>query len=333
MRVHTSARARFAIGLCIVLGFVGPVIGADIDLQEYGGTPTWSSDLTAASTLLPRDGKRITADSNTAGAAPVNRSLKQLKNLMEGMHDGIFGSRAGSTLRTVRSLHVDGLGGNTSGAGNSDVRVTSAGVLKFEVDGPTGNIEAQGTSHLVGQITGDAGIDVFSRIWGRTATSDLLLGPLFATEMLLTTKRLAWIGTGTGSADGNPPRGVSVANELRAKNTLKYWMRVKSTAGTIGTKEGVGDWDAAIVDLGGGATTRHRIRFTLNSSMDNANYSPVCQQLGGDGGGVYIITVHTDTMTASRFDVSLWDPPSGLWANVGAVDSDVTCQVHGQQTT
>lgn len=138
--------SRIVLALCIVLGCGGPVaLASDSDLQQYNGSANWQSDLTAASTLLPRDGKKISADNNASGAAPVNRSLKQLKDYLIGLHDGVVGSRSGSQLRTVRAVETDGSGGAAATVTNGDVkasRALRAGRSLFATTVPTGDVDA-----------------------------------------------------------------------------------------------------------------------------------------------------------------------------------------------
>jgi hypothetical protein len=135
-------RQRLPILVSIFLGFAiaaAPILASDADLQIYAGVSTWNSDPFAATILLPTDGKKITADSNTAGKAPVNRGTKQLKDLVNAIHDGIFGSRAGSQLRTVRALEADGTGGLVETNTDGQIRAS----VGFESKDPS-----NGTAHL-----------------------------------------------------------------------------------------------------------------------------------------------------------------------------------------
>jgi len=163
MRLRPIPLLAIAMGLA----FAGGAAASDGDLQQYNGTSTWSSDLTAASTLLPRDGKLITADSNTSGRAPINRSLKQLKDYLIGLHDGVVGSRAGSQLRTLRALEVDGSGGASATVGNGDAKVSRslrAGRSLNSTSLPGGDIDAgeyvkDGTPRCMASLT-SAGVGV-----------------------------------------------------------------------------------------------------------------------------------------------------------------------------
>lgn len=187
-------RNRFPLILGILIGFAvaaGGVLASDSDLQNYAGTSTWNSDLTAASTLLPTDGKKVTADSNTTGKAPVNRSLKQLKDLLIGTHDGVFGSRAGSQLKTVRSLYADATGGASHSKTGGHI------VASVQLEAETGQCKTR-----TGFLSDSAGS-------GTT---------------LLNHQRLRW--TGTAASVTNPASTVGLTNELRALNTPKVWATV-----------------------------------------------------------------------------------------------------------
>jgi hypothetical protein len=179
-----------------ILGFVAVcAYAADADLQQYNGTATWFSDLTAAPTLLPVDGKKVTADDNAAGKAPVNRSLKQLKDMLIGLHDAVIGSRVGAVRRTLKSVDVDGVGGQVSSLTPGDLRVS---------DGSTGVYVSVSTPFV--QVIGA----------GAGGESTLLKNSLVFTE--------------TVGGGGNPPRATGLPNTVLPLNTIKAWGRVFTDA-------------------------------------------------------------------------------------------------------
>ena len=189
---------KFKVALCVVLlcsmfTMGREALSADADLQQYNGSAVWADDLTAASTLLPRDGKRITADSNAVGSAPVNRSLKQLKDYLTAVHEGVFGIGA-ATRRTVKSLEADGTGGAVStllaggiasSTANDRSLMTPTDVAVFKIS-PTGG------------------------------------------ETKMTKGAIAFTNTADGG--GNPAVTAAVANKVIPLNTVKSWGRVFTNA-------------------------------------------------------------------------------------------------------
>jgi len=227
MTIPTPTRARLVIFICLLAGCgLSIALAADVDLQQYNGTSTWSSDLTAASMLLPRDGKYVTADNNASGKAPVNRSLKQIKDLLIGMHDGIFGSRSGSQLRSVRSLYADGSGGASYSMTNGTIKahgnlISEAGNVRAnqDVSSDTGNIVA-----LVGKVT--AGDSVFA---GRSASSGTTPNPLVEDGEY--TKQSAPIGMASVASAGALWKGQNIHSVSRgsAGHYTVVFRRVFST--------------------------------------------------------------------------------------------------------
>lgn len=190
--------------LFMLLSCVGvhEALSADADLQQYDGSPSFFSDSTTAPTLLPRDGKRITADSNAIGSAPVNRSLKQIKDLLIGIHDGIFGSRVGAVRRTLKSLEVDGTGGVastltagwiTSTTANDSTLIKPTSVQVFKIS-PTGG------------------------------------------EAALTKGSLAFVNTADGG--GNPARTSPINNKVLPLNTAKAWVNIQTQMGVVNYADG-----------------------------------------------------------------------------------------------
>ncbi len=121
-----SAFALFAIVAAICAP--GPLHAADGDMQQYNRTAMnveaacGLAPLTSA-LYLPTDGKRITADSNAAGSAPVNRGLKQAADYWTCVRCAVIGDCGGGiNQRTLKSVHVDGTGGVVSSAGAGEVK-------------------------------------------------------------------------------------------------------------------------------------------------------------------------------------------------------------------
>lgn len=205
------------IGLVLALIVALPLslhyaFAADADLQQYNGSAVWSADLTTASTLLPRDGKRITADSNAVGSAPVNRSLKQIKDLLIGIHQGIFGIGT-ATRRTVKSLEADGTGGAVStllaggiasNTANDRSLMTPTDVSVFKIS-PTG-----------GQTKMTKGAIIFTNV---------------------------------ADGGGNPARTVGVINKVLPLNTVKAWLNAATDgAGGVTITDGFNITSCTVID-------------------------------------------------------------------------------------
>lgn len=219
---------------------------ADADLQQYNGTPTWSSDLTTASTLLPRDGKRVTADNNAVGSAPVNRSLRQIKDLLIGLHDGVVGSRTGALQVRLRSVHVDySNAGATASPGLFGVYIATSG--------GHGGLRADGDSWL----------------------GSLQIGQYPTIRSFLRESRMGFSDTVASGA--NPTPSTARANTLDALTIPKAWVTFSTDGqGSIALLDGARVTGIAIV---GG-----KIEVTFATPFDNAYYSvvgPSCYKTGG----------------------------------------------------
>ena len=120
------------ISLCIAAGFIlacGIIEASDGDLQQYNRPAANAEAANAANALtsallLPTDGKLISADSNSAGKAPVNRSLKQLADAISGVRCMFTGECGSVNQRTAKSLQVDGTGGQTASAPSGTIQVS-----------------------------------------------------------------------------------------------------------------------------------------------------------------------------------------------------------------
>lgn len=203
LRVH---RNKFLAGLALLivcgagLG-IREALSADADLQQYNGSAVWANDLTAASTLLPRDGKRITADSNAVGSAPVNRSLKQLKDYLTAVHEGIFGIGS-ATRRTVKSLEADGTGGAVS-------------------------------TLLAGGIASNTAND--RSLMTPTDVSVFKISPTGG-QSLLDKGKLTWTNVADGG--GNPLKTAGYANTALPLNQAKVWATINTSTGSIFLTDG-----------------------------------------------------------------------------------------------
>lgn len=203
MRRLPSVRSFISMVLLIATAFCGGVaIGADADLQQYNGSPNFAADWTAQAKLLVRDGKKITADDNGAGKAPVNRGIKQIVDIIGGMHDGIFGSRVGAVRKTVKSLEADGVGGQTSSIDPTWIASTATNDRTLIM--PTS-------------------VQVFDRGASGGATQ-------------LTKGSLAFINTADGG--GNPARTSPVNNKVLPLNTAKAWVKIQTQMGVVNYADG-----------------------------------------------------------------------------------------------
>ncbi len=205
LRLLALAALLLAVPLTLHFAFA-----ADADLQQYNGAASWNDDPTAASTLLPRDGKRITADSNAVGSAPVNRSLKQIKDMFVGLHDATIGSRSGATRRTYKSLEVDGTGGVASSLTPGWIAATSAT-----------------DRALITPTT----VEVF-KIDPAGGTSTLDKG------------RLKWINVADGN--GNPLKTAPITNTALPLNQAKVWATINTSTGSIFLTDGMNVTSVAI---------------------------------------------------------------------------------------
>lgn len=203
MRKLPSLRSFISIMLLIAAAFCGGVaIGADADLQQYNGSPNFAADWTAQAKLLVRDGKKITADDNGAGKAPINRSVKQIVDIVGGIHDGIFGSRAGAVRKTVKSLEADGVGGQTSS-------IDPAWIASTATNDRT--------------LIKPTSVQVFDR--GASGG-----------ETLLTKGALAFLNTVDGG--GNPARTSPINNKVMPINTAKAWVNIQTQTGVVTYADG-----------------------------------------------------------------------------------------------
>lgn len=332
-----------------VLGICSAALASDADLAQYNRPAANAEAANAADALLStllvvRDGKGITADSNGAGSAPVNRSIKELADALAGVRCSLIGNCASVNSRTLKSLHVDGTGGVTSSAsagnaivsGNITAQTGNITASTGDVIATTGNVRAgsdviatanlRGTSAFVAAITG-----VFS---GGQAIIDSVVRVGLSDLAALTGPKLSFTATTTSSVGSNPPQGTSLKNRLAAKNIVKHWMRASGTGGSVSFQDGAGNWLASIVDAGAGAIPiRYRIRFTMGDAMDSTGYAVVCTWNGISSVPPIFSMVMTDTQSTTVFDVTGYSITLPGFLPLNTSTFDVSCLVMGQQTT
>lgn len=209
-------RTRLAVFLsvAVALGFAAGALAADADLQQYNRSAVNAenangADALTGALLLVRDGKRITADSNGVGSAPINRSVKQLADYAAGTRCAVFGNCTGVNLRTFRALDVDSTGGVSSGIANGNIRTAAAGSSA---------------------ILSPALLTIAKSAAGTTDYKD---------------NSIVWSGTAAGG--GNPTTATALKNQIRPLNTPKAWFIAQSDgAGGVSVLEGAGVTGAVV---------------------------------------------------------------------------------------
>ena len=307
---------------------------ADIDLQQYNGTASFPATVDVGTNadplLIPTDGPIVTADSNGANRAPVNKGTKRTKDLLLGIRDALVGDRAGAVRKTVMSLYADGFGGLTHNidpgkvlaAGNveagDDVVSLAGDVIAF-----SGNVISQ---HNITSNAGDI-VALIGKI--QAIVGNIFAGNTATLEYSVLAKGfLAFVGTtATGS---NPVRGTSIKNQLVAKSLIKHSGSVIKTGGTIVTKAGVGAWDAAIFNLGGAEPVV--LRVTMTDAFDNTDYQVTfgSEDVAGTFNGAHLIK---GSKTTTTFDIGLFSYPNTTINLTAVAEWGVNFQVIGQQTT
>lgn len=215
---------------------------ADADLVQYNRV---AADADAANQesaltgqlLIPQDGKKITAENNAGGKAPVNRALKKLSLQIAGLRGWLVGNIVGIAARTLKSLHVDLAGGNASTALPGMVKCDTVKAFTYtEVSDGT-----DAATLFKDRVIIDVDTD------GKLEVQD---------------DRIVF--TRTAMSDGNPAPSVSVANEVRPINQLKIGGYVETIGGTLFLRDGFG---IASVALSGPS-----IRINFATPFDNAYY-------------------------------------------------------------
>ena len=156
-----TSKTRNTLFALLVCAFVAAVCGVDsacaapADSQQYSSSAASAEAANAVSNALTlpnrlvRDGKLVTADSDGAGASPINPGLKTLWDMVRGLRCAIWGNCVGVDMRTLKALHIDGAGG---------VATTSApaGGIKLSLS-PSGT-STPTTAVQPGVITGESGL-------------------------------------------------------------------------------------------------------------------------------------------------------------------------------
>lgn len=144
---------------------------SNADLTQYNGTQAFpaSADVgtNADQYLVPTDGKLITALSNILNEAPVNVALHRLKDYVLGLRGAIIGDFAFANLKTVKSLNVDGSGGQPSAASTGSILVSGSSGTGTSV--PT-------SAHPAGTIFPDTSVIGWARGYWDGATMVLTRG-------------------------------------------------------------------------------------------------------------------------------------------------------------
>lgn len=294
---------------------------ADADLQQYNGTPNWQNDLVAASKLLPRDGKKITADDNGTGKAPVNRSLKQISDLLIAVHDGIFGTRSGAVIRTLKSLAVDGTGGTVSSLADGMIQATN------DIASTLGSIIA---------LTGDISADLGDLIAG-AATSLVKVGLSPAQRTELSNHALRFLATGTGSTDANPPTNTALSNEQRAINIEKVACYCDMSAGNVFVSHDGFNLSALAIVALTSFPGQAGIRLTFASAFADTNYQAVATAVAdGTHPAEHVIedkAMRTTTSCTFFFKSSAVVAGALQFVDPTATPVNFSVKISGKQTT
>ena len=172
-------KTRNTLFALLVCAFVAAACGGDsacaapADSQQYSSSAAAAEAANAVSNALTlpnrlvRDGKLVTADSDGAGASPINPGLKTLWDMVRGLRCAIWGNCAGVNMRTLKALHIDGTGGATTTA-------APAGGLKLSLS-PSGTTTPT-TAVQPGVITGESGLFGAAFINYNTITYEFVSG-------------------------------------------------------------------------------------------------------------------------------------------------------------
>lgn len=121
---------------------------SNADLTQYNGTQAFPATADVGTNadpyLTPTDGFKITALSNLVNEAPVNVSLKRIKDLLLGLRGATIGDFAFASRKTFHSLVIDGIGGavSTAVAGTILSTLARAGTALPTTANPAGVITA-----------------------------------------------------------------------------------------------------------------------------------------------------------------------------------------------
>lgn len=280
---------------------------ADTDLTQYDGSPAFPSTVDVGTSadpyLVPTDGKFVTASSNLADEAPVNRALERVKDLLLGLRGSLIGDFAGASRKTVYSLWADGSGGlaNALPAGciTADSDITSS---FGSVTSVNGDVNAQKNTSVI-----RAGSDP-----GQVAEHRV--------------QKYAFRNTTTGSStSANPPQGTVIANELRAINIPKVSAFIVMSPGTISSFDGHGVLSCA---LDGAATVQ--VNFAAN--FDNTRYT-VKTGAVWDGTNLLLPVEIVGGRTTAHCRLMVWNITTGSFVDFTVLGVNFSVSVDGQQTT
>ena len=158
---------------------------SNADLTQYNGTQAFPATADVGTNadpyLTPTDGFTITAFSNLVNEAPVNVSLRRLKDYVLGLRGAIIGDFVGANRKTMHSLLVDGTGGavSTLTAGYmqtlTSYLVGAVGSIRSTLSGPSlsfSNTAASG-SNPAGTVAGANVLDalMIPKAWVRWETN------------------------------------------------------------------------------------------------------------------------------------------------------------------
>lgn len=290
---------------------------ADIDLTQYNGTPVFPSTAqvgtSADAFLVPTDGKTVTADSNLTDEAPVNRSLKETKDLLLGLRDGIVGDRMTAARKTLRSVHADGQGANPNTAPAGDVWADQ------QVQAINGDIIAQ-----IGNVVVTNGNVLVPR-----TGSYCEVGEAPSQHAQLRVQKVAFLNTTTGAADSaNPPVTTPIPNELRAINIPKVGLFLTMSApGVVASIDGFGV--SSISFIFGILVVKFATPF------DNVRYSVTSQPaLNFDGTTVLIPIENSNTgRSVSSCQFLLWDLSTASHTGFDVQACNLQVHIFGRQSS
>ena len=275
---------------------------AGTDLAQYNGTPSFPSRTDVGTNADPyqtvTDGPVVTADSNAAGFAPVNISIKRVKDLLLGLRGATIGDFAGAAIKTFRSVKVDGTGGAVSTAIAGDIQALRAII--------SGLVSAGGDVESAGQVL----------------AGDFLASTYGSLQRAL----LRFVGTATTGS--NPPQGTSIKNQLRAINIPKCSAFIKmTTPGTIDSFDGYGIQSATI----NGGDSRY-IDLVFKDTFDNLN--DTMRTSGTATVAVsYYIAEYVAVRTTNSTQITAIDTATGAQLDFAAVAASFSVGFDGQQTT
>ena len=143
-------KTRNTLFALLVCAFVAAACGGDsacaapADSQQYSSSAAAAEAANAVSNALTlpnrlvRDGKLVTADSDGAGASPINPGLKVLWDMVRGLRCAVWGNCVGVDMRTLKALHIDGIGGVATTSAAAGSILTSGPLVSAKTSGGGG---------------------------------------------------------------------------------------------------------------------------------------------------------------------------------------------------